>query len=78
VEVLKKNIPNKLALMGRSPGLAFAREKSRRDEQASRVDSGDYLNNSLLELNETAYSSSFVRAFRAWEGVPPAHWRGAQ
>jgi AraC-like DNA-binding protein len=43
-----------------------------------------YLNNSLLELNETAYllgyedSNSFVRAFRTWEGVPPAHWRGAQ
>jgi AraC-like DNA-binding protein len=43
-----------------------------------------YLNNSLLELNETAYllgyedSNSFVRAFRVWEGVPPAHWRGAQ
>jgi AraC-like DNA-binding protein len=43
-----------------------------------------YLNNSLLELNETAYllgyedSSSFVRAFRTWEGVPPAHWRGTQ
>jgi AraC-like DNA-binding protein len=43
-----------------------------------------YLNNSLLELNETAYllgyedSNSFVRAFRTWEGVPPAHWRGIQ
>ena len=43
-----------------------------------------YLTNSLLELNETAYllgyedSNSFVRAFRTWEGVPPAHWRGAQ
>jgi AraC-like DNA-binding protein len=43
-----------------------------------------YLNNSLLELNETAYllgyedSNSFVRAFRTWEGVPPAYWRGAQ
>jgi len=40
--------------------------------------------NSFLELNETAYllgyedSGSFVRAFRTWEGVPPAHWRGAQ
>jgi hypothetical protein len=22
--------------------------------------------------------NSFVRAFRTWEGVPPAHWRGAQ
>jgi AraC-like DNA-binding protein len=43
-----------------------------------------YLNNSVLELNETAYllgyedSNSFVRAFRTWEGVPPAHWRGVQ
>jgi AraC-like DNA-binding protein len=43
-----------------------------------------YLNNSLLELTETAYllgyedSNSFVRAFRTWEGVPPASWRGAQ
>lgn len=43
-----------------------------------------YLTNSLLELNETAYLlgyedfSSFVRAFRTWEGVPPAHWRGTQ
>jgi AraC-like DNA-binding protein len=43
-----------------------------------------YLNNSLLELNETAHllgyedSNSFVRAFRTWEGVPPASWRGAQ
>jgi AraC-like DNA-binding protein len=43
-----------------------------------------YLNNSFLELNETAYllgyedANSFVRAFRTWEGVPPAHWREAQ
>lgn len=43
-----------------------------------------YLMNSMLELNETAYllgyedSNSFVRAFRMWEGVPPAHWRGAR
>ncbi len=40
-----------------------------------------YLNNSVLELNETAYllgyedGNSFVRAFRAWEGIPPARWR---
>ena len=40
-----------------------------------------YLNNSHLELNEAAYllgyedGNSFVRAFRSWEGVPPARWR---
>ena len=40
-----------------------------------------YLTSSPLELNESAYllgyedSSSFVRAFRGWEGVPPAHWQ---
>jgi AraC-like DNA-binding protein len=43
-----------------------------------------YLNNSVLELNEAAYllgyedSNSFVRAFRTWEGVPPARWREAR
>ena len=43
-----------------------------------------YLNNSVLELNEAAYllgyndSNSFVRAFRMWEGVPPARWREQQ
>jgi AraC-like DNA-binding protein len=41
----------------------------------------NYLNNPVLELNEAAYllgyedSNSFVRAFRTWEGVPPARWR---
>ena len=40
-----------------------------------------YLNNSYLELNEAAYllgyedGNSFVRAFRTWEGIPPARWR---
>ena len=43
-----------------------------------------YLKNSVLELNEAAYllgyedANSFVRAFRMWEGIPPAHWREAQ
>jgi AraC-like DNA-binding protein len=43
-----------------------------------------YLHNSVLELNEAAYllgyedSNSFVRAFRTWEGVPPARWRETQ
>lgn len=40
-----------------------------------------YLSNSALELNEAAYllgfenPSSFGRAFRLWEGVPPSDWR---
>jgi AraC-like DNA-binding protein len=43
-----------------------------------------YLNNSVLELNEAAYllgyedGNSFVRAFRGWEGIPPARWREMQ
>ena len=43
-----------------------------------------YLNNPVLELNEAAYllgyedGNSFVRAFRSWEGVPPARWREEQ
>lgn len=42
-----------------------------------------YLRNSILELNEAAYllgyedASSFARAFRGWEGMPPGHWREA-
>ncbi|SNS76623.1 AraC-type DNA-binding protein [Granulicella rosea] len=53
-------------------------------EQARHQLARHYLNNSMLELNEAAYllgyedSNSFVRAFRGWEGVPPAHWREAQ
>jgi len=43
-----------------------------------------YLNNPILELNEAAYllgyedGNSFVRAFRTWEGIPPARWRERQ
>jgi AraC-like DNA-binding protein len=43
-----------------------------------------YLIHPQLELNETAWLlgyddvNSFVRAFRTWEGVPPAHWREGQ
>ena len=53
-------------------------------EEARHELARSYLAHSPLELNETAYllgyedSSSFVRAFRGWEGVPPAHWRDAQ
>jgi AraC-like DNA-binding protein len=43
-----------------------------------------YLNNSVLELSEAAYllgyedGNSCVRAFRTWEGVPPAQGREQQ
>jgi len=53
-------------------------------EEARRQLARHYLNNSALELNEAAYllgyedGNSFVRAFRTWEGVPPATWREQQ
>jgi AraC-like DNA-binding protein len=53
-------------------------------EEARHQLASHYLNSSQLELNETAYllgyedSNSFVRAFRTWEGVPPAQWRRGQ
>jgi AraC-like DNA-binding protein len=53
-------------------------------EEARRQLARHYLNNSVLELNEAAYllgyndANSFVRAFRTWEGVPPAQWREQQ
>jgi AraC-like DNA-binding protein len=53
-------------------------------EEARRQLARQYLNNSVLELNEAAYllgyndANSFVRAFRTWEGVPPARWREEQ
>jgi AraC-like DNA-binding protein len=53
-------------------------------DEARRQLARHYLNNSYLELNEAAYllgyedGNSFVRAFRTWEGVPPARWREQQ
>jgi AraC-like DNA-binding protein len=53
-------------------------------EEARHQLASHYLNSSQLELRETAYllgyedSNSFVRAFRTWEGVPPAQWRRGQ
>jgi AraC-like DNA-binding protein len=53
-------------------------------EQARHQMARHYLRHSPLELGETAYLlgyedvNSFVRAFRTWEGVPPAHWREQQ
>jgi AraC-like DNA-binding protein len=53
-------------------------------EEARRHLARHYLAHSVLELNEAAYllgyedANSFVRAFRAWEGMPPARWREAQ
>jgi AraC-like DNA-binding protein len=53
-------------------------------EESRRELARHYLTYSPLELTETAYllgyedANSFVRAFRGWEGVPPAHWRESQ
>jgi len=61
-------------------GFSFQRVLEEARHQLAR----QYLNNSLLELNEAAYllgyndANSFVRAFRTWEGIPPARWREEQ
>jgi AraC-like DNA-binding protein len=61
-------------------GFSFQRVLEEARHQLAR----HYLNNSVLELNEAAYllgyedANSFVRAFRTWEGVPPARWREQQ
>jgi AraC-like DNA-binding protein len=61
-------------------GFSFQRVMEEARHQLAR----QYLNNSVLELNEAAYllgyndANSFVRAFRTWEGVPPARWREEQ
>jgi len=53
-------------------------------EEARHQMARHYLNSSMMELNETAFllgyedANSFVRAFRVWEGVPPARWRDVQ
>jgi AraC-like DNA-binding protein len=50
-------------------------------EEARRELARHYLLHSSLELNETAYllgyedANSFFRAFQAWEGTSPGHWR---
>jgi AraC-like DNA-binding protein len=53
-------------------------------EEARHQMARHYLNDAALELNDAAYllgyedANSFVRAFRNWEGVPPARWREEQ
>ena len=53
-------------------------------EEARRHLARHYLTHSHLDLNDAAFmlgyndAASFVRAFRAWEGVPPARWRDEQ
>ena len=64
----------------REEGSGFQRVLDEARHQLAR----HYLNNSVLELNEAAYllgyedGNSFVRAFRTWEGIPPARWREMQ
>jgi AraC-like DNA-binding protein len=61
-------------------GFSFQRVLEEARHQLAR----HYLNNPVLDLNEAAYllgyedGNSFVRAFRTWEGVPPARWRENQ
>ncbi|HEY4354164.1 MAG TPA: AraC family transcriptional regulator [Acidobacteriaceae bacterium] len=61
-------------------GLSFQQVLAEASHQMAR----HYLANPGLELNEAAYllgyedANSFVRAFRLWEGIPPAHWRESQ
>ncbi len=53
-------------------------------EEARHQMARHYLNDAALELNDAAYllgyedANSFVRAFRNWEGIPPARWREEQ
>jgi AraC-like DNA-binding protein len=53
-------------------------------KEARRELAQQYLLNSSLELNETAYllgyedANSFFRAFREWEGTSPGEWRTAR
>ncbi len=53
-------------------------------EEARHQMARHYLNDAALELNDAAYllgyedANSFVRAFRGWEGIPPARWREEQ
>ena len=53
-------------------------------EEARRHLARHYLIHSHLDLNDAAFmlgyndAASFVRAFRAWEGLPPARWRDEQ
>jgi AraC-like DNA-binding protein len=53
-------------------------------EEARRHLARHYLAHSQLDLNDAAFmlgyndAASFVRAFRAWEGIPPARWRDEQ
>ena len=53
-------------------------------EEARRHLARHYPAHSHLDLNDAAFmlgyndAASFVRAFRAWEGVPPARWRDEQ
>jgi alcohol dehydrogenase (NADP+) len=68
-------------IVGRVSKVGSAVSKFKPDDLAA---VGCMVDSDGTELNEAAYllgyedSNSFVRAFRTWEGIPPARWREEQ
>jgi AraC-like DNA-binding protein len=71
------SVPARYSGVCKDDGYSFQRVL----EEARRQLAHHYLAHSYHDLNDAAFllgyndAGSFVRAFRAWEGVPPARWR---